>query len=549
MEKTKTKKNRGVLAAWILLVVQVLVLGAAVLFLLLNLDGHGEEALTKITKLLTFDVAFGAFDIAFYAAIGLALILFIIALIAIIKKKRKELAPHLFAILLGGVGGALFLAMYPSAGEGLFAYLELGLGILAIVLLFVSFLLAAFCRGKKEFAVEPEILATPEEPAQEPEPEPTKEEQPVKEEEPIKEEEPVKEEPKPEPVKEEPVKEEPVKEEPKPTVEEKPAEEEKPVKETKKPEPKKQAKPEETKKESPEEMRKRIIASHKERAPKEATPVAEIAPEEPEPEPVFEEEKQPEPEPEKTKTLGRYEVFPEAGFFKFRLKANNGQILIVSNSYKTIAGAVKGIDTLKKNVEVGSHRVVTDKNGYGQFRIFTANDSRLVVAGEIYPNADGANKALNSVLKFYKTEKVITLDSIPESEIREWPADLPAITPSANGKIELFVEEEKWLGRLLASNGHLLFLTTTYSGKNALLSAIYKIREQATKGAVTIVCDKQGRYQYKVFSDNGMVLVMGETYPTKENALSSAASMRNFLAGDPKLIDLSKAPKKETLDA
>ncbi len=73
-----------------------------------------------------------------------------------------------------------------------------------------------------------------------------------------------------------------------------------------------------------------------------------------------------------------------------------------------------------------------------------------------------------------------------------------------------------------------------------MLAGVANIKERAEAGNVTVSCDKQGRYQFKVHSDNGMVLVMGETYPAKENAVNAASSMRNFLAGEYKVVDAEK---------
>ncbi|MDY2913226.1 MAG: DUF1508 domain-containing protein [Candidatus Enteromonas sp.] len=313
------------------------------------------------------------------------------------------------------------------------------------------------------------------------------------------------------------------------------------------------AKADEAVKEHAETVHAKEKAETVEETPEEETP-AEESKEEPEEEPEEESKEEPAPEtPEEpvaedeetpakeTKVLGKYEVFPEAGFFKYRLKANNGQILLVSNSYTTQAGALKGIETLRKNVEVGTHRVITDKKGRGQFRIFTANDSRLVVAGEIYPDAAGAQKALDSVLRFYATDKVVKLDEIPEAEIREWKVELAEAKESANGKLEITLDEDgKFVGRLLASNGELLFLTPSYSNKSGLMAGVAKIKEKALGGNVSVVCDKQGSYQFKVYADNGMVLVMGETYPSKDSAISAACSARNFLLGEPKVVDATK---------
>lgn len=269
-------------------------------------------------------------------------------------------------------------------------------------------------------------------------------------------------------------------------------------------------------------------------------PVEEEKAEEPKPEPVVE---TPTESEAKNKVVGKYEVYPAAGFFKYRLKANNGQILLVSRPYKTREGAINGIETFRKNAANGSHRIITDKKGRAQFRIFTANDARLIVAGEIYPNAEGAQKALDSTLRFYDTDNIQNLEEIPESEIREWRAELKDVEAKPNGKIEMFKDDDgKWVGDLRASNSELLFLTTAYSTKTALQNALRSVANNAMKGNISIVCDKQNRYQFKVYSDNGMDLVFGETYDSKEAATSAANSARNFLHGQPKLVDLTKAP-------
>lgn len=251
------------------------------------------------------------------------------------------------------------------------------------------------------------------------------------------------------------------------------------------------------------------------------------------------EEKQPS---SSSSSNGKYEVFPEAGFYKYRLKANNGTILLVSNSYTSQAGAIAGIETLKKNVKVGTHKVITDKNNRGQFRIYTANDSRLVVSGEVYQNAQGAENALNSVLRFFDNDNIVKLDSIPEKEHREWRLEnLPEPTQSLNGRIELSLDEDdKWVAKLYASNGELLFMSTTYSSKTALLNGLKKVSENAFGGNISVIKDKSKKYQFKVFSPNGMVLVLGEMYSSFDGARNAAISMRNFLKGEPKQVDMSK---------
>ena len=250
---------------------------------------------------------------------------------------------------------------------------------------------------------------------------------------------------------------------------------------------------------------------------------------------------------EETKVLGKYEVYPEEGEFKYRLKANNGEILIVSNGYSSRAGAKSGIETLKKNVEGGVIRIVTDKNGYSQFRIFNANEARLIVSGEFYKTKDRAESASNSVKRFYATEKIVDLDEIPNNERREWIYEAAKEEDKENGKLELFKDDtDKWLARLLASNGEVLFVTANnYASKSGLLEAIENIKGAiGEKDAFRILKDKQDRYQFVVESGNGSILVLGETYASAESAKNAAVSVLSFM-DKAEVIDATAAPEAE----
>ncbi len=250
---------------------------------------------------------------------------------------------------------------------------------------------------------------------------------------------------------------------------------------------------------------------------------------------------------EETKVLGKYEVYPEEGEFKYRLKANNGEILIVSNGYSSRAGAKSGIETLKKNVEGGVIRIVTDKNGYSQFRIFNANEARLIVSGEFYKTKDRAESASNSVKRFYATEKIVDLDEIPNNERREWIYEAAKEEDKENGKLELFKDDtDKWLARLLASNGEVLFVTANnYASKSGLLEAIENIKGAiGEKDAFRILKDKQDRYQFVVESGNGSILVLGETYASAESAKSAAVSVLSFM-DKAEVVDATAAPEAE----
>ncbi|MDZ4196604.1 MAG: DUF1508 domain-containing protein, partial [Candidatus Izemoplasmatales bacterium] len=139
---------------------------------------------------------------------------------------------------------------------------------------------------------------------------------------------------------------------------------------------------------------------------------------------------------------GKFEVFPEAGLFKYRLKASNGEILVVSGGYTTKNGAINGIETLKKNIETGRFDLVTDKNDFSQFQLYTPNGSRLIVSGEFYESLKRAESAMESLKKFAGTDKIVELDAIPLTEVREEVVTSSNVEKKPNGKIEISKEED-----------------------------------------------------------------------------------------------------------
>ncbi len=283
-----------------------------------------------------------------------------------------------------------------------------------------------------------------------------------------------------------------------------------------------------------------------------AEPVVEAQPStQPEPQPVAPESKQetipaqnPEPVVEtkvepvtaKPRYAGKYEVFPEAGLFKYRLKASNGEILIVSNGYTTRNGAISGIDTLKKNVEAGKFELITDKNSFSQFRLFTQNGSRQIAAGEFYETMKRAESAMESVKKFAGTEKIVDLDELPAAEIREEVVTIKPIDKNQNGKYEIGNSEGQWTAMLKASNGEVLFVTSGYASKSGLMNGIESVKKAIAAENFRVSKDKQGRFQFKVYSPINQLILVGETYGSKEACFSALDSARRF-AQDAKIIE------------
>ncbi|MCF7924122.1 MAG: DUF1508 domain-containing protein [Candidatus Izimaplasma sp.] len=249
------------------------------------------------------------------------------------------------------------------------------------------------------------------------------------------------------------------------------------------------------------------------------------------------------PKPRTTKSTskkysGKYEVYPEAGNYKFRLKASNGEILVVSFRYSTEKGAISGIDTFKKNVEEGIFEVTIDKSNFSQFQLFNASGARVIVAGEIYQSLQKANSAIESVKSFYDTNKIEILDKIPKSEVREELIKFEKVEEAPTGKYELYKEKDNYYVRLKASNSQILFISQGYASKASAKNGLKTIQKAIADKNFTIARDKQNRYQFNLYSSNGQLLVSGETYPVKSSGISAVHSVLKF-GLKAKLADLS----------
>ena len=247
-------------------------------------------------------------------------------------------------------------------------------------------------------------------------------------------------------------------------------------------------------------------------------------------EPVIKEE--PAVKPAKPETSnrysGKYEIYPEAGGFKYRLKASNGEILVVSQAYASKAGAASGIETFKKNVADGVFEFYTDKSNYTQFLLYNTNKSRLIATGEFYESVQRCQSASESVKKFYANEKINYLESIDPADVREELVEFKPVEPAPNGKFEFELIEGEYVFHLKASNGEVLFESNGYSTKASAMQSLDVVKKAIEANAFRIMKDKVGRYQFKLFATNKAILVTGETYPNHENCLSAIDSVRRF---------------------
>jgi uncharacterized protein len=104
---------------------------------------------------------------------------------------------------------------------------------------------------------------------------------------------------------------------------------------------------------------------------------------------------------------GKFEVKKSSnGQFQFHLKASNGQVILASEQYKERRGAVRGIESVKRNAGADSrYERKTAKNGQSYF-VLRASNGKTIGQSEMYSSAAAMEGGIESVKKNAPEAKV-----------------------------------------------------------------------------------------------------------------------------------------------
>jgi hypothetical protein len=96
---------------------------------------------------------------------------------------------------------------------------------------------------------------------------------------------------------------------------------------------------------------------------------------------------------------GKFELYKDKrGEFRFRLKAGNGEIILVSEGYKDRSSAKNGIDSVRKNAGAPSrYAKKTTENGKHHFVLRAANN-KIIGQSEVYESELNCDNGVKSVM-------------------------------------------------------------------------------------------------------------------------------------------------------
>jgi len=102
-----------------------------------------------------------------------------------------------------------------------------------------------------------------------------------------------------------------------------------------------------------------------------------------------------------------FEVYKDnAGEYRFRLKASNGQTVLQSEGYSAKAGCMNGIESVKENSKLTVRfETYKDKAGKYRFRLKAAN-GQVIGTGEAYETEANLEAGIESVKRWAKESKI-----------------------------------------------------------------------------------------------------------------------------------------------
>lgn len=226
----------------------------------------------------------------------------------------------------------------------------------------------------------------------------------------------------------------------------------------------------------------------------------------------------------------------------FELRASNGEKLLSSEEYTSYAGAVRGIETHKANIEKGNFKITLSKKGDFIFKLLSGKNL-LLCMGENYSTKLRCESAIESTKRFAKTA---ILDEDVQTVVVKAPVEddeeVMPVQENSNGKWIIDSREgtdgEKlYFFELYANNGEKLLSSEEYTTYIGAVNGIQTHKANIEKDNFRISLTKRGDYIYKLLNGNGQLLCLGEHYKTKTRCQNAVESVKRFALSSPVLTD------------
>ena len=95
---------------------------------------------------------------------------------------------------------------------------------------------------------------------------------------------------------------------------------------------------------------------------------------------------------------GKFEIYKDnAGEFRFRLKAGNGEIILTGEGYKAKDGVLNGVESVRSNAPDPARYEVKEASNGGSYFVLKAANHQVIGQSQTYKSAAACDGGMNSV--------------------------------------------------------------------------------------------------------------------------------------------------------
>ncbi len=200
----------------------------------------------------------------------------------------------------------------------------------------------------------------------------------------------------------------------------------------------------------------------------------------------------------------------------FNVFAGNGEKILRSEGYTSLAGAETGIESVKDNgVDVENFDVLEASNGEYYFNL-VAQNGEIIGTSELYSSKSSANRAVKTV------RAVVAKVNRQEA------------AATGGAKFEVFKGlDNKYYFHLKAGNGEIVLGSEAYSSKANAKKGVASIR---TNGAdpenFELREASNGQSYFVLKAGNGEIIAHGEMYSSLSNAEAAVTAISDLVASE-----------------
>ncbi len=223
---------------------------------------------------------------------------------------------------------------------------------------------------------------------------------------------------------------------------------------------------------------------------------------------------------------GKYVIVSEGPNYRYKLKASNGEVIIVSEPYTSEKSVRTGIETLKKNLDTSRCDVVEDKHGLFSFRVMTPQ-GRCLATSANYSTKASATNAIESYKRWAKSENIVVDDSedADHSEVEKVEFE---IEQENTGTYIIKEEGDGFVYQLIAANKRVIATSLVYQSKDSCKEALEKFRTVVYEGSFYVYKDKNAKYQFKLYNKQSRLVLAGEVYDSKQAVISVVETIKRL---------------------